>query len=38
MTTIPNPLYTYAFHPTPNKALFVSHYIQNPDLALTVGG
>lgn len=28
MTTIPNPLFTYAFHPLPGKELFVGQMIE----------
>jgi hypothetical protein len=36
--TIPNPLFSYTFHPTPGKALFVSHRTQSSLCLLTSGG
>jgi hypothetical protein len=38
MKTIPNPLFSYTFQPTPSKALFVSHRTQGPLRLLTLGG
>jgi hypothetical protein len=36
--TIPNPLFSYTFQPTPGKALFVSQRSQDPLCLLTSGG